>query len=285
MTDINSISQTRMQYVCELRYNRKISVKLKERLPLKYIESVKNPQVKQWKKLLTKKERDKTGKYLVEGFHLVEEALKEEIVLEVIINEQTEMPAHFKVEGTELIYVKNDIMKAICDTEAPQGIAAVCEQKSTSMASINPEKLLLIDAVQDPGNIGTMIRTADAAGIDAVILGEGCADLYNPKVVRSTQGSLFHMPVIKGNLSEIIDELKQSGIPVYGTALEGASPFEEVEKSSRFALLVGNEGQGVSKELLEKTTKNLYIPIYGKSESLNVGIAAGILMYHLRKSI
>jgi TrmH family RNA methyltransferase len=153
------------------------------------------------------------------------------------------------------------------------------------MASINPEKLLLIDAVQDPGNIGTMIRTADAAGIDAVILGEGCADLYNPKVVRSTQGSLFHMPVIKGNLSEIIDELKQIGTPVYGTALEGASPFEEVEKSSRFALLVGNEGQGVSKELLEKTTKNLYIPIYGKSESLNVGIAAGILMYHLRKSI
>ncbi|CAH0129326.1 Putative TrmH family tRNA/rRNA methyltransferase [Peribacillus sp. Bi96] len=252
---------------------------------MKYIESVKNPQVKQWKKLLTKKERDKTGKYLVEGFHLVEEALKVDIVMEVIINEETEMPAQFKLEGAEVIYVKNDIMKAICDTEAPQGIAAVCEQKSMSMTSINPDKLLLIDAVQDPGNIGTMIRTADAAGIDAVILGEGCADLYNPKVVRSTQGSLFHMPVIKGNLADIIDELKERGTPVYGTALEGASPFEEVEKTSRFALLVGNEGKGVSKELLEKTTKNLYIPIYGKSESLNVGIAAGILMYHLRKSI
>ena len=142
------------------------------------------------------------------------------------------------------------------------------------------EKLLLLDRVQDPGNLGTLIRTADAAGVDAIILGEGCADPYNPKVVRATQGSLFHLPLIKADLSEFIDELE---IPVYGTALEEAIPFKQVEPSETFALLVGNEGQGVSEELLGKTTKNLYIPIYGKSESLNVGIAAGILMYYLRK--
>ncbi|WP_110927169.1 TrmH family RNA methyltransferase [Bacillus massiliglaciei] len=252
---------------------------------MKYIESVKNPKVKQWKKLQMKKERDKTGTYLVEGFHLVEEALKENLVMEVIISQEAEMPAHFKIEGTEVIYVKNDVMKAICDTETPQGIAAVCEQRIFSMAQVKPERILLLDAIQDPGNLGTIIRTADAAGADAVVLGEGCADPYSPKVVRSTQGSLFHVPVIRGNLSEVIDGFSRIGIPVYGTALENAVPYEQMEKADRFALLVGNEGQGVAPALLQKTTKNLYIPIFGRSESLNVGVAAGILLYHLRKSV
>lgn len=247
---------------------------------MKYIESVKNPKVKAWKKLLTKKERDQSGTYLIEGFHLVEEALKEQIVLEVIVNQDMEMPTHFALEGTEVVYVKDEVMKAICDTETPQGIVAVCEQQTVHMEEIKLEKLLLLDRVQDPGNLGTMIRTADAAGVNAVVLGEGCADAYNPKVVRATQGSLFHVPVIKANLAAFIDALD---IPVYGTALEGGISFEQVAKSDTFALLVGNEGQGVAKELLAKTTKNLYIPIYGKSESLNVGIAAGILLYYLRK--
>ncbi|WP_071395981.1 TrmH family RNA methyltransferase [Bacillus tuaregi] len=247
---------------------------------MKYIESIKNPKVKAWKKLLTKKERDQTGKYLIEGFHLVEEALKEQVVLEVIVNQDTEIPASLNIEGTEVIYVKEEVLKAICDTETPQGIAAVCEQRKSTIEEIRLEKLLLLDRVQDPGNLGTMIRTADAAGMDAVILGDGCADPYNPKVIRSTQGSLFHLPIMKAPLGEFIEKLK---IPVYGTALEGGIPFEQVEKADAFALLLGNEGQGVAKELLAKTTKNLYIPIYGKSESLNVGIAAGILMYYLRK--
>ncbi len=255
-------------------------MKNKGALRLKYIESVKNPKVKAWKKLLTKKERDQTGKYLIEGFHLVEEALKEKIVTEVIVNQDMEMPTHFRIEGTEVVYVNDEVMKAICDTETPQGVAAVCEKQTVRMENVKLEKLLLLDRVQDPGNLGTIIRTADAAGMDAIILGEGCADPYNPKVVRATQGSLFHLPMIKANLTTFIDELE---IPIYGTALDGGIPFEQVEPSESFALLVGNEGQGVSEELLAKTTKNLYIPIYGKSESLNVGIAAGILMYYLRK--
>ena len=255
-------------------------MKNKGALRLKYIESVKNPKVKAWKKLLTKKERDQSGHYLIEGFHLVEEALKEQIVLEVIVNQDIEMPVHLNLDGTEVVYVNEDVMKAICDTETPQGVAAVCEKRIDSMENTKMEKLLLLDRVQDPGNLGTLIRTADAAGMDAIILGEGCADPYNPKVVRATQGSLFHLPIIKRNLATFMDEID---IPLYGTALENAIPFKQVEPSETFALLVGNEGQGVSEELLGKTTKNLYIPIYGKSESLNVGIAAGILMYYLRK--
>ena len=255
-------------------------MKNKGALRLKYIESVKNPKVKAWKKLLTKKERDQSGHYLIEGFHLVEEALKEQIVLEVIINQDIEMPVHLNLDGTEVVYVNEDVMKAICDTETPQGVVAVCEKRMDRMENVKMEKLLLLDRVQDPGNLGTLIRTADAAGMDAIILGEGCADPYNPKVVRATQGSLFHLPIDKRNLARFMDEID---IPLYGTALENAIAFKEVEPSETFALLVGNEGQGVSEELLGKTTKNLYIPIYGKSESLNVGIAAGILMYYLRK--
>ncbi|PLS16938.1 RNA methyltransferase [Bacillus sp. M6-12] len=250
---------------------------------MKYIQSAKNPTVKQWKKLLSKKERDLSGKYLIEGFHLVEEALKErDIVLEVIISEGTELPAGFKLDGAEVTYVSEEVMKAVSDTESPQGIAAVCEQKALSLNNIEGKTFLLIDAVQDPGNIGTMIRTADAAGIDAVVLGEGCADPYNPKVIRSTQGSIFHLPVFKGNLMELIAQLKEKDIPVYGTSLENAAPFEKSEKSHEFALLVGNEGGGVRKELLAETDMNLYIPIHGRSESLNVAVAAGILLYHLR---
>jgi TrmH family RNA methyltransferase len=251
---------------------------------LKYIESAKNPKVKQWKKLLTKKERDQTGTFIIEGFHLVEEALKESnVVQEVIIAEHTDLPAHISLDDVEVVRVSHEVIKEITDTGTPQGIFAICEQRSYQCETLKLENTLLIDSVQDPGNIGTLIRTADAAGMDAVILGEGSADLYNPKVLRSTQGSLFHIPVIKDNLQDVISRLKKQNIPVYGTALEGAVSYTEVEKSDQFALLVGNEGQGVSSKLLEETTKNLYIPIYGKSESLNVGVAAGILLYHLRK--
>ncbi|MBM7692840.1 TrmH family RNA methyltransferase [Peribacillus deserti] len=251
---------------------------------MKYIESSKNPQVKQWKKLLTKKDRDKTGKFLIEGFHLVEEALKEtNLVTEVILQENIELPIGFELNDVDIVYVSQDVMKSISDTEAPQGVAAVCEQPTYQIERLSGQQFLLIDAVQDPGNLGTMIRTADAAGIDAVVLGEGSADLYNPKVIRSTQGSLFHIPIIKASLSSFIGQLKEQGIPVYGTSLEDADPFKEADKQDSFALLVGNEGKGVDKMLLAQTEKNLYIPIYGRSESLNVAVAAGILLYHLKK--
>ncbi|WP_409302078.1 TrmH family RNA methyltransferase [Peribacillus sp. SCS-155] len=251
---------------------------------MKYIESAKNPKVKQWKKLLAKKERDKTGTYIIEGFHLVEEALKEkDLVQEVIISRDAVLPASLDISGVEVTYAANEVLKAISDTETPQGIAAVCEQKQIAKEELDIRRAVLLDHIQDPGNLGTIIRTADAAGMDAIFLGEGCADPYNPKVIRATQGSLFHIALIKEKLDYVVADLKEKGIPVYGTALENGVHYEEAEKGESFALLVGNEGQGVSKELLSQTTQNLYIPIYGRSESLNVGIAAGILMYSLRK--
>ncbi|KZE96392.1 RNA methyltransferase [Geobacillus stearothermophilus] len=247
---------------------------------MKRIESPKNARVKQWKKLLTKKGRDETGLFLLEGFHLVEEAVKSRAPLvELMVDERTAIPPGWDV-SVPVVIVTEAVMKAISSTETPQGIAAVCRQLPAEFEGV--KTALLIDAVQDPGNLGTMIRTADAAGIDAVILGEGCADVYNPKVVRATQGSLFHLPVVKGDLAQWIARFKEQGIPVYGTALENAVDYRTVPPSSSFALLVGNEGSGVRREWLEMTTETIYIPIYGQAESLNVAVAAGILLYSLQ---
>lgn len=251
---------------------------------MKHIHSAKNPQVKAWKKLLTKKERDKTGMFLVEGFHLVEEALKVNgTIIDLIVNETTELPPQWNYGSTPVTIVTEEVIKTLSDTETPQGVIAVCRQERTSLDDANAKTFLLIDAAQDPGNLGTMIRTADAAGIDAVIVGKGSVDVHNPKVLRSAQGSHFHMPIITDDLQNWIQTLSQKGIPVYGTSLENGQVYTEVAPTLGFALIVGNEGNGVAKELLEQTTKNLYIPIYGKSESLNVAVATGILLYYLRQ--
>lgn len=251
---------------------------------VKTIQSVKNPQVKQWKKLLTKKERDKTGTFLVEGFHLVEEALKQEdVVLELIVSESVEIPPRLDYGAVSVTTVTEEIAEQLSDTEAPQGIFAVCRQVEMEPSLKKARSFLMIDAAQDPGNLGTMIRTADAAGVDAVIVGHGSVDVFNPKVLRSAQGSHFHLPIIRGELTQWIEKLCANHIPVYGTALENGQAYTEILPSGQFGLIVGNEGNGVNKEILAHTTANLYIPIYGKSESLNVAVAAGILLYYLKK--
>ncbi|AGK55153.1 TrmH family RNA methyltransferase [Bacillus sp. 1NLA3E] len=251
---------------------------------MKHIHSVKNPQIKEWKKLLTKKERDKTGTFLIEGFHLVEEALKkEDVVLELIVDEQVELPAKWNYGSIPLTLVTVEVIKSLSDTETPQGVIAICRQEQEKNTDIIKKTYLLIDSVQDPGNMGTMIRTADAAGIDAVIVGNGSVDIYNPKVLRSAQGSHFHLPIVTGDLANWIDKLSMENIPVYGTSLENGQILTNVSPTESFALIVGNEGNGVSQQLLEKTTENLYIPILGQSESLNVAVATGILLYFLKK--
>jgi TrmH family RNA methyltransferase len=257
---------------------------IKEYGVLKYIQSAKNPQVKQWKKLLTKKERDKTGTFLVEGFHLVEEALLAKNIRQLIVSEETELPPRWNYGDIPVITVTDEIIKELSDTETPQGVIAVCRRNEENPALNEQEwkSFLLIDSVQDPGNLGTLIRTADAAGVDAVVVGDGSVDIYNPKVIRSAQGSHFHLPVLRGNLFEWVEKLQKKRITIYGTALENAQPYKEISPASAFALVVGNEGNGVNKELIAKADKNLYIPILGKSESLNVAVATGILLYYLR---
>lgn len=249
---------------------------------MKRIESTQNALVKHWKKLVTtRKERDKSEEFLIEGFHLVEEALKTEgIILSIMIREGVELPATFNVEGVHLVEVSQAVAKEIAETEHSQGIFAHCRQPEYNEEHFATwKKLLLIDAVQDPGNVGTMIRTADAAGMDAVILGKGSADPYSPKTVRSAQGAHFHIPVVRGDLAEWTETVKNAGLKVLGTGLRDAVNHTDIEAQSAFALLVGNEGSGVNEELLDQADHIVKIPMYGQAESLNVAVATGILLY------
>ncbi len=251
---------------------------------MKRIESSQNTQVKHWKKLVSvRKERDKSGEFLVEGFHLVEEALKKRnSVLSLIVREGTNIQTTWNIDGIEMIEITMEIAKEIAETEHSQGIYAHCTQPKSSIEQQQSwKRLLFIDAVQDPGNVGTMIRTADAAGLDAVILGKGSADAYNPKTVRSGQGSHFHIPVQRGELSEWVQACKEKDIPVYGTSLDESVVYNQVKPQNQFALIMGNEGSGLSAELLVQTDLNLKIPLLGQAESLNVAVATGILLYTL----
>lgn len=251
---------------------------------MKRIESPQNSLVKHWKKLLSvRKERDKTGEFIMEGYHLVEEAIKQkENVLTIMISDSSEIPANWDVDQIEIVEINDAIKNELAETEHTQGIFAHCKQKTVDeVEQTKWSRLLLIDAVQDPGNIGTIIRTADAAGIDAVILGKGSADAYNSKTLRSAQGSHFHIPVVKGDLYKWVDDLKERSVPVFGTAFENSTPFNEVKKGDSFALIVGNEGSGIHPELLQKTDQNIIVPLVGQAESLNVAVATGILLYGL----
>jgi RNA methyltransferase, TrmH family len=248
------------------------------------IESPKNNKIKEWKKLYTKKGREEKKSFLIEGPHLIEEALKSEIpISDIIVSENFQVPHKWNITAINYWVVTERVMKELASTQQPQGIIAVAPLMDWKFDIGTTGKYVLLDGVQDPGNLGTIIRTADSAGFHGVILGDGTVDLYNSKVIRATQGSLFHLPVINGDLEKWIDTLKGEQIPVYGTALEGARSFYEIETVESLALILGNEGNGVNPKLLNKTTANVYIPIYGRAESLNVAIAAGILFYGLAK--
>ncbi|MGP4075752.1 TrmH family RNA methyltransferase [Halobacillus sp. K22] len=242
------------------------------------ITSIQNSQVKEWKKLHKRKYRNREERFLVEGYHLVEEALKSDWpVFEFILSEDVNfsVPEHVKCTT-----VSNQVFSAISETETPQGIAAVVGQKVWEYA---PASLtLLVDAVQDPGNLGTLIRTADAAGFDHIILGTGTVDPYNDKVIRATQGSLFHIPHFTGDLEKYIGKLKSSGTSIWASTLQNSTPFQELRPQEKAALIVGNEGQGISQDFLDLADQLVYIPIYGEAESLNVSIAAAVLMYHMK---
>ncbi len=243
------------------------------------LTSVSNSKVKEWKKLHKRKFRERTGTFLVEGRHLVEEAQKSDWkVVELIRREGESFVLDTEMPVTD---VSEQVFQAISQTQTPQGIAAVVERK---VESFKPQALtLIIDAVQDPGNLGTLIRTADAAGFNHVVIGEGCVDPFNEKTIRSTQGSLFHIPIYQGELQEVIRNLKAAGVTVWASALQDAKPYKKVLQPEKAALIVGNEGQGIQDELLSCASEKVYIPIYGRAESLNVAIAAGILMYHLKE--
>lgn len=245
---------------------------------MEQITSAQNSKIKNANKLKKKRDRDKTGQALIEGIHLIEEAYQSDIVIkQLFVIEPNRTDEALKDYAEETFEINMKVAESLSGTITPQGFFAVIEKPKYDVTQA--KQVLLIDRIQDPGNLGTLIRTSDAAGIDLIVMEKGTADPYQDKVLRASQGSVFHIPVITADLKTFIADFNG---PVYGTALENAQPYKEVASQDIFALLLGNEGEGVNKALLNETSQNLTIPIYGKAESLNVAIAGSILLYHLK---
>ncbi|MDR2834210.1 MAG: RNA methyltransferase [Streptococcaceae bacterium] len=252
---------------------------------MKEINSRQNQFVKELKKLHTHKGRKQTQEYMVEGFHLIEEAKKADVSFQSVIftkKAQTNWSDFLtNIPDEQKILVSDEVMEAISTLPSPQGILAVVKNEKKTLPNYYSGKWLLLDNVQDPGNVGTMIRSADAAGFTGVIIGEGTADIYSPKVLRSMQGSNFHIPIYQADLQVVIEEMSHGTITVYGTQLnEEAQNLRDVPKNDNVAIIMGNEGVGVNPKLLSLTDKDIYIEMRGQVESLNVSVAAGIIMFH-----
>lgn len=241
------------------------------------ITSLTNSKVKQWAKYKEKKHREQDHCFLIEGEHLIEEAHRAHLV-DVILVEQGREPL---IKGYETYEVTSDILKKLSESVSGTWIMAVCHYPDYTSADYG-ERIIVLDDVQDPGNVGTIIRTALSFGYDSVLLSEHSVDIYNQKVIRSTQGSLFHIPVIRGHVMEMLEDMKGRNIPIYATALTQATPLREVEKPATIALVFGNEGAGVSSDVLAMSDQRVYIEM-NTFESLNVAVAAGICMYEFKK--
>lgn len=250
------------------------------------ITSGQNKRVKQWRALTSKKGRRATQSYLLEGWHLVQEALKVELPLTAIMGTAEQLAAHEAAfpATVDVFELTDSIAQTLGDTSTPQGIFATAPIPDET--AIDPATAtgtwLFLDHVQDPGNIGTMVRTADAAGLTGVVLGLGSASRFLPKVLRSMQGSQFHVQLVEGDLHDWISAFTRRQLPVYGTNLDPqAKDYRDVAPLSAGAIVMGNEGNGMAPDLQQLTTRNLYIPIKGQAESLNVAVAAGIVMFRL----
>lgn len=237
------------------------------------ITSLNNDKVKYWVKLQDKKFRDEEGLFIVEGDHLVNEAIKNGLAKEIItLNDFTNFITTYKV--TE------EIMKKISKQKSISSIAAVCFKiKEKEIGS----KVICLDNIQDPGNLGTIIRSAVAFNIDTIILNDKSVDLYNDKVIRSCEGMLFNVNVIRTNLVETLKTLKENGYKVIGTSVKNNNLLKSVETTDKYAIILGNEGNGMSKEIDELCDDYIYIKMNESCESLNVAVASSIIMYELNR--
>ena len=243
------------------------------------ITSLDNEKVKGYIRLKDKKERDRTGLFLVEGAHLVLEAHKKGLIEELLLEKDEVFTIDIEEERT--VYLTDQIIKKISSVETPQKVMAVCRKPKESNEL--GDKILILDNVQDPGNVGTIIRSACAFNIDTVVFSPNSVDLYNPKTVRATQGMFFHMNCIRRDLMPVLEKLKEEEYPIYGTLVGYGEDVRDVndEGKERFVLIVGNEGNGVEEDITKMCDKNLYIDTSSNVESLNVAIATSILLYEL----
>ena len=257
------------------------------------IASSANKKIKLVASLKQKKHRDAERLFIAEGIRLAEAAVEANWPCRFGLctgtaakNERVQMfLQQLEARQCPVYEVPEDIYNKISDTQQPQGVLLVLENGSSSLSSVisgaGASFILVLDQLQDPGNVGTIIRTADAVGCSGIIVMENSADIYAGKTVRATMGSLFHLPVVTGiGQEELIDFLAQHKISLLATALDAqAQPYFSLDFTVPVALVLGNEGAGVSPELLDKADQKVFIPMAGRSESLNVATAAVVLLY------
>lgn len=251
------------------------------------ITSTSNQQIKNIVQLARKgKARKEQDVFLVEGLRMYQEAPKERIV-------KTYVSESFYKKEKDLLFderievVEDRVFGSASDTMTPQGVLSIVKQYHYKMEDLRKKEhpfFLVLENLQDPGNLGTIFRTAEGAGVDGIFLSRDCVDLYNPKVIRSTMGSVYRMPFLYvDSVVETVEQLKQQGVRVFAAHLKGKHSYDQQSYLSGTAFLIGNEGNGLTEGLASKADCYIKIPMQGKVESLNAAMAAGILMYEVNR--
>lgn len=237
------------------------------------IESKNNEKIKYYRKLRDKKYILKEKKYIVEGYHLVEEAIKKGVALEIILLSGKEYKTNLNT-----IYVSEEVLKSISLLETPQSIMAVVKLEKNDVIG---NKIVILDNVSDPGNVGTIIRNSVAFDIDSIVFTNNSVSPYNDKVIRASQGMIFHINIIEDSIENIFNKLKEEKIKIYVTSLIGKD-LKNIVKENKYAVVFGNEGSGVSNYSLENADENIKIEMNESCESLNVGVSSGIILYEFK---
>ena len=241
---------------------------------MEIITSLQNNKIKELSKLNTKKYRDESNYFLVETNHLVKEAYKTNQLKEILCLESFNNDMDIPVT-----YISKEVMNKLSSIKSPSEVIGVCKKFKTKEYG---KRLILLDGIQDPGNLGTIIRSAASFNFDTVVLGLNTVDLYNDKVIRATEGMIFHQDVIQKDLKEFILELKNNNYYIYTTDVESGKILNDIDFKQKIAIIIGNEGNGVS-DILSLADETLYIPMNKKCESLNASVASSIIMYEVSK--
>ena len=260
---------------------------------MQVITSKDNEMIKEIKKLKEKKYRDQMGEFIIEGIKLVKEAIEEKakikkiVVCEDCINDGTiDQNLMYEIARFDCIGVNEKVFKSLTDVTSPQGILAVIEKNQNEQISYNEDIIVVLDGIQDPGNLGTILRTVDSINLKQIILSENTADPYNPKVVRSTMGAIFRVNIIESkNILETLKEIKKNKFKIMATSLDTEDSIYSVDYKKK-VIIIGNEANGVSKKVLDLADEKIKIPMLGKTESLNAAVATGIVLYeYVRRNI
>lgn len=238
------------------------------------IISLDNFKIKELKKLQNKKYRDIHDTFIVEGIHLVEEAYKSGLLLEVYIEEGKDV--NIDINKT---YISSKIMKHLSLLESASIVIGVCKKKEESKEFGN--KILMLDNIQDPGNLGTIIRSSFAFGVSTIVISDDTVDLYNDKTIRSSQGMFFNVNIIRDDLKQVILDLKEQNYYIYGTDVNNGIELKNIEKKDNSVIIIGNEGQGISEDIIKLCDEFIYINMNSNCESLNASVAASIVLYNL----